>query len=96
MVDVNYKAYQISLAIQTLPNFEVVRHVEDFLVALYSNFNSSPKHTLQFEKLEVCSEFKGNKILKIVKNPWISFARVAKKVLKKYKPLVTKVAVDVS
>ena len=96
MVNVNCKAHQISLAVQTLPNFKVVRHVEDFLVALYSYFNSFPKRTLEFQKLALCSAFKGNKVRKIVKTHRLSFAWVAKRVLKKYKPLVTKMAVDIS
>lgn len=56
--------------------------MEDFLVALYSYFSFSSNYTLNFQKLATCSESNGNKILKNVKTRWISFAWVAKRVLK--------------
>ena len=82
---------------QTLSNFEVVKHVEDpfqFLVELYSYFNSSPKHTLEFQNFATCLESEGNNIVRNVKTRWISMFGLAKRVCQEYKPLVTKMAAD--
>ena len=57
-------------------------------------FNSTPQHTLEFQKLAACLESKSNKIPKNVKSHWISMLELANRVLKEYKPLVTKMAVD--
>ena len=94
MVGVHCMAHRTNLAVQTLSEFEVVRHVEDVLAALYSYFSSSPKRTLEFQKLAACLESKGNKILRNVKTRWISMLGPAKRLLEEYKPLVMKMAVD--
>jgi hypothetical protein len=87
-------AHRTNLAVQTLSEFKVVKHVEDLLAALYSYFSSSPKRSLEFQKLAACLESKGNKILRNVKTRWISMLGPARRVLEEYKPLVTKMAVD--
>ena len=94
MMGVHWMAHQTNIDVQTLSNFEVVRHVEDLLAALYSYFSSSPKRILEFQKLAICLEHKGNKILMRVKTRWISVFGHAKRVLEEYKPLVTEMAVD--
>jgi hypothetical protein len=94
MVGVHCMAHRTNLAVETLSSFEVVKHVEDLLASLYSYFSSSPKRTLEFQKLAACLESKGNKILRNVKTRWISMLEPAKRVLEEYKPLVTKMVVD--
>lgn len=86
--------HRTNLVVQTLSEFEVVKHVEDLLAAMYSYFSSSPKRNLEFQKLAVCLASKGNKIFRNVKNRWISMFGLARRVLEEYKPLVTKMAVD--
>ena len=68
--------------------------MEDLLATLYFYFSSSPKCTLDFQKLIACLESKGIKIPINVKTRWISMLEPTKRVLEEYKPLVTKMAVD--
>lgn len=69
-------------------------YVEDLLAMLYSYSSSFPKHTLEFQKLATCLEAKGNNMLRNVKTRWISMLGPTKRMLEKYKPLVTKMAMD--
>jgi hypothetical protein len=94
MVGVHCMTHHTNLVVQTLSEFEVVKHVEDILAALYSYFSSSPKRSLEFQNLAACLESKGNKILRNVKTRWISMLGPARRVFEEYKPLVTKMAVD--
>lgn len=56
--------------------------MEDFLATMHSYFSSSPKHTLEFQKLVVYSKSKGNKILKNVEIRSISIFELVKGALK--------------
>ena len=94
MVGINCVAHQSNIVVQTLYGFEVVRHVDDLLATLYSYFNSSPKHTLEFQKFAACLKSKSNNIPRNVNTYWIVMLGPPKRVLEGYKSLVTKMAVD--
>lgn len=80
-------AHMTNLVVQTLLDFDVVKHVEELLasLSLYMYFNSSPKHTIEFQNFATCLETKGNKILRNVKNTWISMLGPTIQVLEEYK-----------
>ena len=72
MIGVHSMAHQSDLDVQIVPNFEVMKHVEDLLATLYFYFSSFLKCTLKFLKLVACLESRDNEILRNVKTRWIS------------------------
>jgi hypothetical protein len=54
MVDVHCMVHRTNLVVQTLSNFEEVRHAKVLLATLYLYFNFFPKLNLEFQKLIAC------------------------------------------
>jgi hypothetical protein len=74
----------------------IVKRLEKPIASIYSYLNALPKHTLDFPKLALCLEPKGNKILYNITTRWISMFGPTKRVLEKFKVLVTKLAINSS
>lgn len=87
-------AHCTNLVVQTLTNFEVMKHVEDVLATPCPYFSSSPKPTLEFHKFATSLESKGNQIIRNINTRWISMFRPTKRVFEECKPLVTNMPVD--
>jgi hypothetical protein len=69
--------------------------LEALLQAIYAFFSHSPKKYLEFQKLcEVLME-KGNKLFQNVKTKWINMLFLVQQVMEQYRPLITKMYVDV-
>jgi hypothetical protein len=72
----------------------MVSNLEDFFHSLYGYFSSSPKCHLEFTKFVEIMEIKGLKVLQNVKTRWINMLAPLKRVGKKYKTLIVKMAID--
>ena len=82
VVGVHCVAHCTNLVVQTLTNFEVMKHVEDALATPCPYFSSSAKPTLEFHKFATCLESKGNHIIRNIKTRWVSMFRPTKRVLR--------------
>ncbi len=71
-----------------------MQKLKRLLKSIYIYFSFSPKKHLEYCKLDIFLEIKGNKVLKNVKTRWISMLSPTKKVLKEYESLVVKVNVS--
>jgi hypothetical protein len=59
------------------------------MINLYTFFFHSSKHHLEFQKLVIIIKTKGKKILTNVKMQWMFMLYPLKKIMSKYKPLLT-------
>lgn len=94
MIGVHCNAHMTDLVVQTLLDYDVVKHIEELLASLYMYFNSSPKCNIEFQNNATCLQTKGNKILKNVKPTWIIMLCPTKRVLEEYKTIITKMAIE--
>jgi len=87
-------AHFTNLVIAHLNKLPVVCEIESLLSSLHKYFSHSSKKHVEFVKLAVLMQTKGNKIQRNIKTCWISILSPAQRVIDEYKTLIMKMAED--